>query len=66
MMIEVTFLAGTDIIQALAEAKEKARLWKVAYVTFNFNETCFFIGPTADLKTARKEFSEGVTLIVYP
>lgn len=35
--IKVEFLAGTSITQCLDEAKEKAILWDVAYVKFDFN-----------------------------
>ena len=35
--ITVEFLCGTDIRDAIAEAKEKACFWDVAYVKFSFN-----------------------------
>lgn len=37
MSVKVEFLAGTTIEQCLDEAKEKAIVWNVAYVTFDFN-----------------------------
>lgn len=37
MSFEVEFLAGTKLEDALDEAKEKAILWNLAYVTFDFN-----------------------------
>lgn len=49
MTIKVDFLAGTDLRDAVAEAKEKARYFKVAYINFNFNGTSFSIGATADI-----------------
>ena len=48
MTIDVEFLAGTDIADAVQEAKAKAALWCVAYVCFDFNGTKFSIGPNAD------------------
>jgi len=47
MCVNVEFLAGTDITQAIEEAKQKARQWNVAYVRFDFNETKFSIGQNA-------------------
>lgn len=35
--INVEFLAGTSIEQAIIEAKDKAASWQVAYISFNFN-----------------------------
>lgn len=37
MCVGVEFLAGTTITNAVNEAKEKAILWDVSYVTFSFN-----------------------------
>lgn len=41
MEIEVSFLAGTAISDAIEEAKQKAAMWDVAYVTFKFNRVQF-------------------------
>jgi hypothetical protein len=51
MTIKVEFLAGTDIKEAITEAKRKADLWQVAYIIFDFNGTSFSIGPNADIET---------------
>jgi len=37
MCVDVEFLAGTSIGDAISEAKYKCFLWGVAYVKFNFN-----------------------------
>lgn len=48
MIINVEFLAGTDIKQAVDEAKQKAGDLDVAYICFRFNGTNFSIGRHAD------------------
>lgn len=47
MCIDVEFLAGTDIIEAVEEAKQKARQWNVAYVKFDFNGCSISVGQEA-------------------
>lgn len=54
--IDVEFLAGTDITQAIEEAKQKARQWGVAYVTFSFNGCKFSIGQDANVQKAVDKF----------
>lgn len=56
MTIEVEFLAGTEIKQAVTEAKEKAALWQVSYVCFKFNGVNFSIGATADIENVLEEW----------
>jgi nitrogenase molybdenum-iron protein alpha/beta subunit len=58
MCVPVEFLAGTDIKQAIREAKEKAQLWNVAYVTFDFNGTSFSIGQNADILHVVSKYHE--------
>lgn len=58
--IAVDFLAGTDIRQAITEAKEKAKQWGVCYVNFNFNTVRFSIGSTADIDIAIEKFHEEI------
>lgn len=58
--IQVSFLAGTEIRQAITEAKEKAHYWRVCYVTFNFNTVNFSIGSTANIDKAVEKFQEEV------
>lgn len=53
--VNIEFLAGTSIKQAITEAKQKAILWDVAYVCFNFNGVSMSIGKNADI-------DEGVAL----
>jgi len=47
--IEVEFLNGTSIEEAVIEAKEMAAKLNVAYVTFQFNESFLSIGRNADV-----------------
>lgn len=54
--IELDFLAGTSIKDAVTEAKQKARMFDVAYVKFNFNGVRMSIGRDADVKQAAKDF----------
>jgi hypothetical protein len=49
MTVNVEFLVGTDIADAVREAKDKAGMWGVAYVCFDFNGTKFSIGANADV-----------------
>ena len=37
IQLTIEFLAGTDIREAVTEAKQKAIDWNVAYVNFTFN-----------------------------
>jgi hypothetical protein len=55
----VEFLAGTDIKSAVTEAKEKASLWKVGYVSFDFNGQSFNIGRNADIHSVLEEYNQG-------
>lgn len=54
--IKVEFLAGTEIKDAVTEAKQKAELWQVAYVEFDFNSTNFCIGSNADVEDVVAEW----------
>lgn len=54
--VKVEFLAGTQIEDAILEAKQKAALWDVAYVEFDFNRVSFCIGKNADVLTALEAF----------
>lgn len=56
MRVSVEFLAGTDVQEAVMEAKRKAGEWDVAYVDFNFNGASFSIGRNADVYEAVKEY----------
>ena len=54
--INVEFLPGTSVEEAVAEAKEKALAWDVAYVKFNFNGASFSIGRNCDVYAAVEEY----------
>jgi len=56
MIIHVEFLPGTDVRDAIEEAKEKAAQLDVVYVAFKFNEASFSIGRNADIEAAIKEY----------
>lgn len=56
MILRVEFLPGTDVYEAVFEAKEKALIWDVAYVEFQFNGTIFAIGRNADVVAAVEEY----------
>jgi hypothetical protein len=58
MIINVGFLAGTDVDSAVKEAKDKAALWGVAYVCFNLNGTKFTIGANADLCEVMEQWKD--------
>lgn len=53
--MNVEFLAGTDISEAIAEAKQKALQWDVAYVCFKFNGVSVSVSKKADLCDMREE-----------
>lgn len=61
MTIKVEFLAGSKIEDCIAEAKEKAAKFDVAYVCFNFNGISFSIGRNADVNKAIEEWRNGRT-----
>lgn len=56
MTINVEFLAGTTIEQAVEEAKLKAEKFDVAYICFNFNGISFSIGRNADIFEVLEEW----------
>jgi hypothetical protein len=55
--IEVSFLAGTDVVEAINEAKSLAKKLDVCYVSFNFNNTKFSVGRNADVDKLIAEFN---------
>lgn len=56
MGLSVEFLLGTSALEAVTEAKEKAKFLNVAYITFRLNKTSFNIGPCADIEKAVKQY----------
>lgn len=61
MTIDVDFLAGTSIEEAIKEAKHKALQWDVAYVCFNFNGVSMSIGKNADVQEAVEEWDNALS-----
>ena len=56
MEVAVAFIAGTDIKDAIEEAKYKANQWNVAYVSFGFNGRRLSISQNADIEKALEEW----------
>ena len=49
LLIKVEVLEGTDLQDALEEAKQKALAWDVGLVEFDFNGATFSISRDADI-----------------
>ena len=64
MSVNVEFLCGTDVKEAIQEAKLKASLWDVAYVCFKFNGKSFSVSPNADVARMLTEFDDEYKYIV--
>lgn len=58
MSVEVEFLAGTSFEDAVKEAKDKAILWDVAYVVFDFNGVHVSVRPTATVDNIMDVYNE--------
>lgn len=58
MTIHVEFMAGTEISAAIEEAKQKAGLFDLAYVEFDFNGVKMSIGRNCNVKDAAEDFSK--------
>lgn len=56
MSIRVEFLAGTDIRQAIIEAKRFAHKHDLAYTIFKFNGKKFSIGANASIEEAVSQY----------
>lgn len=50
MILEVEFLDGTDIEDAILEAREKASIFNLAYVKFRFHGVTLNIHQTSDVE----------------
>ena len=59
MTINVEFLAGTKIEDAVKEAKEKAQQLDVAFICFNFNGVHLSIGRNADVSDVVNQWKYG-------
>lgn len=57
MELTVDFLAGTNLIDAVFEAKIKASEWGLAYIKFNFNGVNFSVSGKTPMIT--EEFLMG-------
>lgn len=57
MIMEVEFLAGTSVLDAVNEAKIKAIAFDLAYVEFKFNGVEMLISQNANVDKAIDEFS---------
>lgn len=64
MTMEVKFLPGTDLYQAIDEAIEKAVNMDLCYVCFNFNGAKISVGKHAKYDRIKKEYEEGEKFIV--
>ena len=60
MKIEVSFLAGTEIVEALLEAKALARRLDLAYVTFDFNDKHISVSQEANIQEMVKQYEANV------
>ena len=47
-IVNIEFLAGTGVLEAIADAKRLARQLDVAYVCFKFNEASFSVRQGSD------------------
>lgn len=56
MQITISFLAGTDIKDAITEAQSKAIMWNVAYVCFDFNGVSVSVRQNADVEEAVEKY----------
>jgi len=58
--MQVEFLAGTSIEDAVAEAKAFAIKLDIAYVKFDFNGVSMSIGQKANIQNAVKAFHDSI------
>ena len=62
IVIEVSFLAGTDIFQAIRESKEKTKEWNVAIIKFNFNGIDIYISSDSDEYEIYEDYKENIKM----
>jgi len=48
--VNVEFMVGSDLTECLVEAKEKVKLWDVAYVCFKFNGVSVSVNANSDVE----------------
>ena len=67
MSITVELLAGTDLREAITEAKKMASRLNLAYAKFSFNGKSFCIGENASVEKAvsqyHSDFGSSTTII---
>ena len=60
MIIEVSFVPGTEITEAIKEAKIKADQFDVALITFNFNGKKIMVSKKSDVNSLVNEYLENI------
>jgi len=60
MIIEVGFVPGTEITEAIKEAKIKADQFDVALITFNFNGKKIMVSKKSDVNSLVNEYLENI------
>lgn len=55
--LNIEFMPGTDIQDAIQEAKEKALAWDAAYICFKFNGWHFSVSRNANVQEMYKEYA---------
>ncbi len=56
-IISVEFMAGTNIRDAVSQAKDAAARLGFSYVCFKFNGVEFSIGPSADVESVVERYA---------
>lgn len=59
MILRVDFLAGTDIMEAIVESRQKAIDFDLAGINFKFNGIEMYITQNTDIKEAYDEYIKG-------
>lgn len=65
MELEVSFMAGTSLKDAVCEAKVKVAILNVAFVNFNFNGVSISISADADVEYVIDTYDHGGVLVQY-
>lgn len=60
LKLDVEILAGTSIGDAIEEAKNKCRMFDLAYVCFSFNGVSASIGQDADVCKGVEKFEKAL------
>ena len=60
MELRVNFLSGTDISQAIDEAKSKAKMWDLAYVKFSFNGIEIAVSQGSNVKEGVEKYQQAL------